>query len=306
MTKLFYTLLLVIAGSTLFAQHNPHFSHFMFNKLAINPAYAGSKEALSVMALYRHQWDGIVGAPRTGTAAAHLPLFGNRVGAGIRVVSDRVGMLHNTYANMAYAYRLKFKGGSTLSAGINLEVENTRFDWSRALIQDVQDDEIPFDADAQTNFNVGAGLYYQSKLFYLGVSLPQIMRNPLYDDIFESISDLARVRSHYLIGGLTLPLGKNVSLQPSFLVTYVPNAPLDIDANLSFLLFNKLWIGGTYRKDDSADVMLGFQFNKQWRLGISYDYTYSELNPFSRGSGEVMIEHTFDYDNEKLNNIRFF
>ncbi|MEL7021420.1 MAG: PorP/SprF family type IX secretion system membrane protein, partial [Bacteroidota bacterium] len=100
MKKILYTLLFLFAYSITYAQHNPHFSHFMFNKLAVNPAYAGSKEALTVMALYRHQWEGIAGAPRTGKAAALLPLFGNRVGAGLRVVSDRIGMLENTYVNM--------------------------------------------------------------------------------------------------------------------------------------------------------------------------------------------------------------
>lgn len=278
----------------------------MFNKLAVNPAYAGSKEALTVMALYRHQWEGIVGAPRTGTAAAHLPLFGNRVGAGLRITSDRAGMLNNTYVNMPYAYRLQFKRGGTLSAGINLELENTRFDWTRALIQDSQDNEIPFDTPAQTNFNVGVGLYYQSRLFYLGVSMPQIMRNPLYDDIAAVAGEFSRQRSHYLIGGLTLPLGKNISFQPSVLLTYVPNAPFDVDANLSFLILNRLWIGGSYRLDDSGDILLGFQFNKQWKIGIGYDYTFSELSTYSRGSGEILVEYTFDYDNEKLNNIRFF
>lgn len=306
MKRIFYIFLLLVIGSNLYAQHNPHFSHFMFNKLAINPAYAGSKEAMTIMALYRHQWEGIVGAPRTGTAAIHTPLFGNRVGAGLRIVSDRVGMLNNTYANMAYAYRLKFKSGGTLSAGINLELENSRFDWAQALIQDTQDAEIPFEAQAQTNFNVGVGLYYQSPLFYIGVSLPQIMKNPLYGDLGSVQAEFSQQRSHYLIAGLTLDLGKNVSLQPSVLLTYVPNAPFDVDANLSLLFFNRLWIGGSYRLDDSADVLIGFQFNKQWRLGIGYDYTLSELNNYSKGSGEILVEYTFDYDNEKLNNIRFF
>lgn len=290
------------------AQHNPHYSLFMFNKLAINPAYAGSKEALSIAALYRYQWLNAVGGPQTANINAHTPLLGNRVGAGIRLVNDQIGLVNTTYANMAYAYRLSLKNGSVLSAGIGLEFDHGRYDWTKAepLEANVHDPNLPMDEQARSTFNVGFGLYYTTPKFYIGLSMPQILRNSLYESSIIEQASIENLRSYYLMAGLSLPLGNKVSFRPSVLATYVPNAPFDVDVNLSVVFLNRFWVGATYRLHDSADAVFQVKVNQQWTIGLAVDLTLSELTAATPGSGEIMIEYVFDYSNDKLNNIRFF
>lgn len=278
----------------------------MFNKLAINPAYAGSKEALSLMALYRYQWLRIDGAPQTANINVHAPILGRRVGIGLRLVNDQIGMINTTYVKMSYAYRLLFKNGNVLSAGIGVEFDHGRYDWSRAEILDAGDNEIPFGQPSRSAFNVGGGIYYTGKRFYIGLSLPEIMRNSLYSDTFIGQSAIKDLRSYYLMAGLLLDISDKVAFKPSVLASYVPNSPFDLDINLSLVFLNTFWVGATYRMNDSVDAVLQYKINRQWTVGVATDFTASELSTYTPGSAEIMLEYVFDYANDRLNNIRFF
>lgn len=297
---------ILCSTSKISAQHNPHYSLFMFNKLAINPAYAGSKEALSVSALYRYQWLNAVGGPRTANINAHAPFLNNRIGAGLRLVNDQIGLVNTTYVNMSYAYRLALKNGNVLSAGIGFEFDHGRYDWTKAEILDFDDPNLPMDEKARSTFNVGMGLYYTSEKFYVGISIPQFLRNSLYESSIVQQSSIQELRSYYLMAGLSLPISSKVAFKPSILATHVQNAPFDLDFNLSVVFLDRFWIGGTYRLHDSADAVFQFKANQQWKIGLAVDLTMSELTAATPGSAEIMVEYIFDYRNDKLNNIRFF
>ena len=302
----FIYLLLLFFVANGYSQSEQIYTMFVFNKLQYNPAYAGSKEALNAGVHYRHQWQGVGGAPRTITAFAHTPFAAGRSGLGLSLTSDEIGMLQTTTGKLDYAYRVAFKNGGKLSLGFDVLFENTRFDWTKADLIDSVDSTIPFGAEAANAFNFGIGLYYASDKFFVGASAPSIMRDAITSDAFRGIGNYSAFRPHYLMGGLILPINKNIKIRPSLLISYIKNAPIDADFNLSVLFMDKLWIGASYRLEESIDAFVQFSLTKQIRLSLGVDYATTELNQFTKGSGEIMIEYLFHRDGDKVNNIRFF
>jgi len=305
--KLVYTFLflfiLAIAGQ---GQSERLYSMFVFNKLQYNPSYAGAKEALNAGVHYRHQWQGVGGAPRTITAFAHTPFAAGRSGIGLSLISDEVGMLQTTIGKLDYAYRIGFKNGGKLSLGLNIQFDNTRLDWSKATLVDNVDTTIPFGTPAVNAFNFGIGLYYANDKFFVGASAPSFMRNAITSDALSGLGSYSEFRPNYLMGGLIIPVNNTLKIRPSFLVSYIKNAPMEVDFNLSVLFMDKFWIGASYRLDESIDAFVQFPLTKQIRLAIGVDYATTALNQFTKGSGEIMIEYLFQRDGEKVNNIRFF
>jgi len=279
---------------------------FVFNKLQYNAAYAGSADALNVGAHYRHQWQGLDGAPRTITAFAHTPIAGGRSGVGLSLISDEIGIFQSTYAKLDYAYRIGFKNDTKLSIGINAQMDFTRFDWSKADLIDNVDVAIPFGARSNSAFNVGAGLYYSGDKFYVGASVPNFLRNTITSEAYTGFADLNDLRAYYLMGGVIFKISPKVHLRPSLLVSYVKNAPKEVDFNLSLLFLESFWIGVSYRLNESADAFIQLPLTQQIKVAVGVDYALTELNSFTKGSFEVMVEYLFKYDNEKVNNIRFF
>jgi len=279
---------------------------FVFNKLQYNPAYAGSADALNVGAHYRHQWQGLEGAPKTITAFAHTPILNGRSGVGLSVISDEIGIFNTTYTKMDYAYRIVFKNESKLSLGLSTQFDFTRFDWTKAELIDNIDSAIPFGEPANNTFNVGAGIYYSSDNFYIGASAPTLLRNAITSTAYSGFGELKDLRAYYLMGGIIFKINPKMHLRPSLLVSYVKNAPNEIDFNLSLLFLESFWIGASYRLNESADAFVQFPISQQLKVAVGVDYALTELNSFTKGSFEVMAEYLFKYDNEKVNNIRFF
>lgn len=305
--RIIHLLFLVFVLSNIaYGQNDRLYSMFVFNKLQYNPAYAGSVEALSIGAHYRHQWQGVEGAPRTVTAFAHTPLAKGRSGLGLSFISDDIGIFNSTFIKMDYAYRVSFKNETKLSVGLNAQFDFTRFDWTKADLIDNFDAIIPFGQPSNSAFNVGMGIYYSGPKFYIGASLPRFLRNAITSEAYRGFADLNDFRAHYLMGGIIFKLGQKIHLRPSLLVTYVKNAPIETDFNLSLLFLESFWIGGSYRLGESADAFVQFPVTPQLKVAVGVDYALTELNSFTKGSFELMVEYLFRYDNQKVNNIRFF
>lgn len=273
--------------------------------MAFNPAYAGSKDAMTLGAIYRHQWQGIEGAPRTFSAFAHAPFLKNRCGAGLAITSDKIGMVDNNYIDLNYAYRIPLRKGTTFSFGLLTRFEYSQVEWNKAETIDYGDIAIPAEGTS-TGVNFGVGAYLSSKNYYVGLSVPSLLKTNLYSDAFFGINQISKFRSYYLMGGVIARVSPNVMFKPSMMISYNPNAPFELDLNASFLFMNAFWIGATYRLGDSVDAVLQYQFSKQFKLGLATDFTLTELKNYTSGSFEVMIEYLFFYDNEGINNIRFF
>lgn len=306
MQNLYTFLFFLFLFNTAHSQNERLYTLFVFNKLQYNPAYAGAKDALNIGVHYRHQWEGVEGAPRTLSAFAHTPIADGRSGLGFTVTSDEHGMFSTILGSIDYSYRIQFQNKHRLSLGLNAQIDNIGFDWSKANLIDFVDTAVPLNAKGETTVNFGLGAFYSSPEFYVGISTPSLMRNTITSDTYQGFSAYSPFRPYYFMGGLVLKAGENVRLRPSILVSYIENAPLDIDVNLSALLVEKIWIGASYRLAESIDAFVQFPITNQIKLALGYDYPITDLNQFTTGSGEIMIEYVFEKGKERVNNIRFF
>ena len=290
----------------LFAQENPQYSHFLFNKLAYNAGYTGGKEVMSIQALYRQQWQNIDGAPKTANLSIHSPFAGRRCGIGLMITQDQLGLLNNTMVDAFYSYRLKLSEITTLSFGLQARLEYSKFNWSKGKTTGGTDNLIPAENESSVRPNFGAGVYLKSGNFFFGLSIPQFMESNLYRDNLDKIPSFSRLRTYYLMTGAELPLSKSIDFLPGMLFSYIPNAPLEAEWNVNLLFYKTFLVGLSYRMNDSVDGLIGLQLTKQLQLGLSYDYSISELRNYNIGSFEAMLEYSFNYDKTGIRNLRYF
>ncbi|TVR78741.1 MAG: type IX secretion system membrane protein PorP/SprF [Chitinophagaceae bacterium] len=283
-----------------FGQQDPQYSMYMFNGMSINPAYAGSREKISLTALYRHQWSGMDGAPRTISFNAHSPLLNDRIGLGLSVVNDRIGVTNTNHINGAYAYRLPTDIGR-LSFGIQGGFSHYNSRWSDLVLNDAGDNN--FSSNSPNLFlpNFGFGIYlYDHNRYYVGVSAPQLLNNSLNESLsLEGTNNVARQFKHYFFtAGYVAKLNEFMKFKPSVLLKYVHGAPLQADFNASLLFYDALWVGASYRTGDSFVFMVEYYFGERFRAGYAYDYTITELNNYTSGSHEIMIGYEFSLDKD--------
>ncbi len=305
MKKLIYSILFTFLAVAGWSQSEQLFTHYMFNRMNFNPAVAGSKNVLDVGAIYRNQWwSGIDGSPKTLNAYGHMPFAGGSSGIGLNLISDKIGLDKIFSFGANYAYRIKFKNNHRLALGLGARFENAKSDWGKTNEQvDVGDNTIGTDVESKSTFNIGPGVYYNSKKFYLGVSIPRILSNSLYKDSKEFKGN---VNTYYIQGGFEVPLSRNVSLQPNAQIHYNPHAPFDFDANLNFEFYRAFLLGINYRYEDSVDGLIGYRFSNGLKLGVALDFTISDLSKATTGSYEIFLGYTFPCEDCEIKNLRYF
>jgi type IX secretion system PorP/SprF family membrane protein len=248
----------------------------MFNMLAINPAYAGSRNVVSATALYRNQWSGLNGAPETTTFTIDAPFKDKKIGLGLQVFSDKLGITNTTGVVLSGSYRIRMDKG-TLSFGLQGNVANRRADFTQvSLDPNNSSNDLAFqDFVNQTNFNIGSGIYYNTDRFYIGLSSPQLLP-VVYAN--SSGSNLSRQEIHlFLATGFVAKLSEDFKLKPSVLVKAVEGAPVQADINATFWIKDRFGIGAQYRTNADVSAFLELQLSQQIRLGYAYDYAVTNL-----------------------------
>ncbi len=300
MNRLLLTLLLVISGAALQAQQEAMYTQYMFNKLLINPGYAGSRAVTSMTMLYRNQWTGFQGAPKTATYSVHGHLRNPKVALGMTVINDRIGLQNQTgiYAN--YAYRLPL-GEGRLSFGVQGGFDHYQIALSTAVHIDAGDPSLAVDMSTYTP-NIGAGVYYQSDEFYAGVSAQRLIENDLSGrTIVSEDESFARQARHLnaMMGGV-VDISESVKFRPAVLVKYAPNAPVQADFNASFFFVERLWAGISYRTNASIATMIELQVNRQMRIGYAYDHQINAAGPYTTGSHEFLVGFDLDFGRSRI------
>lgn len=292
----------MLTGSMTFAQQLPQFAQYMFNTISINPAYAGSRETLSVVALHRSQWVGITGGPTTQTLSLHSPLRNEKVGLGFSIINDTPGFENFVYAYGDFSYTINTSQNTKLSFG--LKGGFTHYNLDEAFLNNPNVTTDPFFGNYANrwNPNVGVGLLWHSNKWYVGLSAPRILNTDL--NLTEENADVDYVAlervSYYFTGGYVFDLGDNTKLKPSFLVKATNGAPLSVDLNANFLFNEKLWLGGSYRFNEntaSLGALADFQVSRDFRIGYAYEYYVSEIRPYFGGTHEVLL--IFEAFNER-------
>ncbi|MEZ4958142.1 MAG: type IX secretion system membrane protein PorP/SprF [Saprospiraceae bacterium] len=340
------TFFLFFSENIAHAQQEPQFTKYMFNTLAYNPGYAGSRGYMSIVALHRDQWLGWGngaendGRPVTQTFSIHSPV-NKTVGLGLNLVNDEAGAHHSTFIDLSYAYRINF-GQGTLSLGLQAGAMSYKADWSKLKFKDAQEIDNAFNQGNPSKVlpDFGAGLFFYTEKFYTGLSLPHLAQLNL-----REVSAAERVeirkwarnyRHSYLTAGGVVPLnGETVVFRPSILIKTVGffpeffkkgnlvreiGSPTVFDVDASFLFSKKLWLGASFRSAfaaiveqdgktssyDSVDFWAAFLMKNGFRIGFAYDYSLNEISNYSNGSIEIMLGYDFYREVEKINSPRYF
>ena len=313
-----------LAGvQTVHAQQEVQYSQYMFNMLAVNPAYAGSRDVLSMTGLYRQQWVGIEGAPTTQSFTIDLPIKKEKVGIGFQAYNDQIGVFKNTGVALSYAYRVKVSQKTTLSMGVQGGVSNLLGNLTgvqRTLTG--SDTDLAFTGDVSRWLpNVGVGLYLSNDRGYIGLSVPTLIQNRFRDGTgaADTVASSARQDRHYfLMAGFVIGLGRSLALKPSFLVKATRDAAA-IDLNLNLWIKDRIAIGGSWRTNnknfsspfgnlngDAVIGMLEIQATDQFRLGYAYDFALNGFRGKQSGTHEVMLRYEFGYRKAKILTPRYF
>lgn len=300
------------------AQQDAMYTHYMYNTLAVNPAYAGTRDALTITALGRKQWVGFTGAPTSITGTAHTPI-GEKVGLGISFVNDQIGPLKNNQIYLDFAYHLKLNSKSKLSLGLKGGVNL----WSANLStlktgNDLQSDpsQMNYNVSNSLTPNIGAGIYYYRERFYMGVSAPKLLQNKVgttdTKDAAGNVtgnSNLLTEKYHFFtILGTVFNLNSNVKLKPTALVKITPSAPIEGDVTATFILQDKINLGAMYRTGDAAGILVGLNLSPQFYVGYSYDWSFTnKTGQYNRGSHEIMLRYDLiNHNKAKIKSPRYF
>ena len=284
------------------AQQDPMYTHYMNNTLAVNPAYAGSRDALTLTALSRMQWVDFKGAPVTQTLSMHTPLPNDKFGIGLSLMNDKIGPVNNTTAVFDYAYRVKLNAASKLSLGLSvgLNVFQANLD---ALQLDVQNDPVFLsDINNHVTPNVGFGVYYSRERFYAGFSIPNLLQNS-YSEIEQNNGNrlIAKEQRHYfLIAGTLINLSDNVDFKPTTLIKITSAAPIEADLTATFVIMDKFHLGAMYRTGDAFGGLVGFDLTDQLHLGYSYDWSFGlQTSLYNKGSHEIVLRYDFLFSDKR-------
>jgi type IX secretion system PorP/SprF family membrane protein len=270
-----------IVGTMVTAQQLPQFTQYMYNTISVNPAYAGSRGTLNVTALHRNQWAGIEGNPRTSTFSIHAPMRNDRVGLGLSYINDKLGFEQTNYIYGDFSYNVPLTETAKLSFGLKAGFTNYKLetpDFNDMFFNSNFNDWSP---------NFGAGVYYSSNTWYIGVSSPRILNTDLNQGEFEALER----NSYYAIGGLVFELSESTKFKPTVIAKFTNGAPATYDLTANFLFHEKFWIGASYRFNDASNfgALIDYQASKDLRIGYAYDIPTGDIRPYSSGTHEVIL-----------------
>jgi type IX secretion system PorP/SprF family membrane protein len=307
--KIIAGIFISLGSFSLHAQQIPMYTHYMYNTLSVNPAYAGSREALSITALHRSQWVGFSGAPMTQTLTMHSPVASEHIGLGLSFTNDKIGPVNTTSIFGSFAYIMQLTKRSKLALGLSGGTNILQADLE-ALDLDVEGDPAFVDIRNRATANFGFGAYYSMKRFYAGLSVPNLIENNYSTVTLNNGSQsLAKEERHYFfIAGAMLDITPNVAFKPTTLIKYTPKAPSQIDLTAAFVFNERLLLGGMYRSGDAVGALVGFNLSPQFYVGYSFDWSYGVRTfKYNQGSHEIVLRYDFIFPGRKqIDSPRYF
>ncbi|WP_423212690.1 PorP/SprF family type IX secretion system membrane protein [Myroides odoratimimus] len=288
----------------LYAQQDPQYTQYMYNTNMINPAYAGSRGTLNVFGMYRTQWVGLDGAPKTANVSVSTPLGESGLGLGVNFTNDRIGAMDENNISVDLAYAIDLNENYKLAFGLKGTANLLSVDYTKLNIHNPTDPVSQENINNKFNPNIGAGLYMYSDKAYVGLSVPNFLTTDRYDD--NDITTMRQKMHFYLMGGYVFDLSQDILFKPAALVKAVSGAPLQVDLTANFLFYDKFTLGGAYRWDASVSALAGFQVNENLFVGYSYDFDTTTLRHYNSGSHEIFLRFELFNRRSTINAPRFF
>lgn len=292
-----------------YAQQDSQFTQYMYNTINVNPAYAGSRETMSIFALHRTQWVGLDGAPVTNTASIHTPINGSNVGLGLSIINDRIGPSDENNISVDFSYTIPTSDRYKLSFGLKATANLLNIDFTKLNQYDQNDYAFDTNIDNKFSPNIGVGLYLHSDKTYIGLSAPNLLETKHFDRYADigSNSHVAIEKMHYyLIAGHVFDLSSTIKFKPSTMIKAVAGAPLQVDISGNFMFNEKFVAGLAYRWSAATSAMVGFQVNDSWFIGYGYDLETTKLSNYNSGSHEIFLRYELFNKFDKIISPRFF
>ena len=297
-----------------YAQQDSQYTQYMYNTFSFNPAYAGSRGVLNVTGLYRSQWVGLEGAPRTQTLAIHSPLNEkSNLGVGISAINDQAGPLNETNMAASVSYTIPIGRFDKISFGLSAGGTLLNADILTLQKQNPEDPFLQSNIDNRFSPSIGVGAYYRTDQFYIGLSVPNLLETRYYDDEALTAGNareiIAKERmNYYLISGYIFQIAPLLKFKPAVLTKYASNTPLQVDLSTSFLYNDKITFGLAYRWSKALSGLVGFQITERILIGFAYDQEISELgrSQVSNGSYEALLRFELKTTYKRYLTPRFF
>lgn len=307
-TKLLLFLFLCLS-TIVFGQQDAQYTQYMYNTTIVNPAYAGSREALNVFLLHRSQWVGFDGAPVTTNFSADSPINQN-IGVGLSFMKDKIGPSDEKDLAVNFSYGFYINEYYKLSFGLKASLNILDIDFSNTFVNDLNDYEFQTNIDNRFSPNMGLGVYFNSDISYVGISSPALLKSDHFDRYSEpdAGSHVINKQMHvYLMGGYVFDLSDNVKFKPSFLSKLTSGAPMQVDLSANFLINEKFSVGLAYRLSAALSALVGIQATNNWFIGYSYDMETTRLANYNSGSHEIFLRYElFNKYNRYVISPRFF
>lgn len=301
-TKLL-SIVMMFTAIVSYAQQDAQYTQYMYNTINVNPAYAGSRGALSIFALHRTQWVGLDGAPVTNTVSVNTPFNNSKLGLGVSIINDEIGPSTNNSISADISYYIPVSESYRLAFGVKGTANIFNVDVNKLNPGDQTDPSFQ-NMDNEFSPNIGAGLYLHSQKGYLGFSIPNFIETNTYND--NDVAVYKEKINYYLIGGYVFDFSPSIKFKPTFMTKMTDGAPLQVDVSGNFMFNEKFTVGLAYRWSASLSAMIGFQITDGLYLGYAYDFETTELDNYNSGSHEIFLRYDLFKKNNKMLTPRFF
>jgi type IX secretion system PorP/SprF family membrane protein len=302
-------LILLLLSGTIRAQQDAQFTQYMYNTINVNPAYAGSRQSMSVFALHRTQWVGLDGAPVTNTASINTPLKNTNMGIGVSIINDKIGPSDESNLAVDFSYSINTSEEFKLSFGIKASANLLNINFDKLNQYDANDYSFENNVDDKFSPNIGVGLYWYSDKTYIGLSAPNLLETKHFDKYAGTGANsyIAKERiNYYLTAGHVFDLNYNLKFKPALMTKLVQGAPLQVDISANFLFNEKFTLGAAYRWSAAVSALVGFQATDSWFIGYGYDLETTRLANYNSGSHEIFLRFELFKKYNKITSPRFF
>jgi type IX secretion system PorP/SprF family membrane protein len=297
---LFFVLILTYSVS--FAQQDAQFTQYMYNTININPAYAGSREVMSIFGLHRTQWVGLDGAPVTNALSLNTPINNSKFGIGLSAINDRIGPTVENTLSVDVSYTVQTSETYKLSFGV--KGTGNFFNLDASQLNPLVDNDPSLVNYNKFTPNIGAGVYFHSDKSYIGVSVPNFIQSNRYNS--DNVAIIKERINYYFIAGYVFDLNPNIKFKPALLSKLITGSPLQVDVTGNFMFYEKFVIGAAYRWDAAISALAGFQITDGLYVGYGYDMETTKLRKYNSGSHEVFLRYELFNNNNKILSPRFF